>query len=82
MEYYSFYFDLLFSKTRQYLRCNLLFDLIGHFGLLKDVNISFFLSSSSICLCNPHMFVCIAMQIHLGMFYSLKTLLYFDWLHS
>ena len=27
-----------------HLRCNLLFGLIGHFGLLKDVNISFFLS--------------------------------------
>ena len=26
-------FYLLFSKTRQHLRCNLLFDLIGHFGL-------------------------------------------------
>ena len=25
-------------------RCNLLFGLIGHFGLLKDVNVSFFLS--------------------------------------
>ena len=39
--------DLLFSKTRQHLRCNLLFGLIGHFGLLKDVNISFFLSTLS-----------------------------------
>ena len=28
---------------RQHLRCNLLFGLIGHFGLLKDVNISFVL---------------------------------------
>ena len=30
---------------RQHLRCNLLFGLIGHFGLLKDIIISFFLSS-------------------------------------
>ena len=29
---------------RQHLRCNLLFGLIGHFGLLKEDNISFFLS--------------------------------------
>ena len=36
--------DFLFSKTRQHLRCNLLFGLIGHFSLLQDVNISFFLS--------------------------------------
>ena len=41
---FLFYFDLLFSKTRQHLRCNLLLGLIGHFGLLKGVNISFFLS--------------------------------------
>ena len=34
---------MLFAKKRQQLRCNLLFGLIGHFGLLKDVNISFFL---------------------------------------
>ena len=32
---------------RQHLRCNLLFGVIGHFGLLKDV-ISFFLSSQKI----------------------------------
>ena len=37
--YFDFDFDLI-SKTR----CNLLFRLIGHSGLLKDVNISFFLS--------------------------------------
>ena len=41
---FSFFF--LFSKTRQHLRCNLLFGLIGHFGLLKDINICFFLSIS------------------------------------
>ena len=34
----------MFSKTRQHLKCNLLFGLRGHFGLLKNVNISFFLS--------------------------------------
>ena len=34
----------MFSKTRQHLRCNVLFGLIGHFGLLKDVDNSFFLS--------------------------------------
>ena len=38
------YFDL-FSKKRQHSLCNLLFGLIGHFGILKDINISFFLSS-------------------------------------
>ena len=38
---FTYFFDLLFSKTRQHLRCNLLFGLIGHFGLLKDLNISF-----------------------------------------
>ena len=38
------YFDLLLSKMRQHLPCNLFFGLIGHFRLLKDVNISFFLS--------------------------------------
>ena len=37
-------YNLLFSKTRQRVRHNLLFGLIGYFGLLKDVNISFFLS--------------------------------------
>ena len=37
-----YFFYLLFSKTKQPLRCNLLFGLIGHFGLLKGVNISFF----------------------------------------
>ena len=42
---FSFFFNLLFSKRRQHLRCNLLFGLIGHFGLLQDVNISFILSS-------------------------------------
>ena len=42
--YFFDFFDLLFSKTRQHSRCNLLFGLIGHFGLLKDVSISFFLS--------------------------------------
>ena len=35
----SLYFGLLFSKTRHHLRCNLLFGLIGHVGLLKDVKI-------------------------------------------
>ena len=35
-------FDLLFSNTRHHLRCNHLFDLTGHFGILKDVNISSF----------------------------------------
>ena len=44
MEYYVLIFDLLFLKTRQHLRCNLLFGLIGHCGPLKDVNISFFVS--------------------------------------
>ena len=38
------YLFLSFSLTLTLLRCNLLFGLIGHFGLLKDVNISFFLS--------------------------------------
>ena len=37
---------MLFSKTSQHLRCNLLFGLIGHFGLLQGINISFFLSFS------------------------------------
>ena len=45
----------MFSKTRQHLRYNLLFGLIGHFGLLKDVNISFFLlyiqTYASSCFC-------------------------------
>ena len=41
---YLFYFDLLFSKMRQHFRCYLLFGFIGRFGLLKDINISFFLS--------------------------------------
>ena len=41
----NIYFGLLFSKTRQHLRCNLLFGLISYFGLLKDANISFFLSN-------------------------------------
>ena len=41
---YYYYYYLLFSKTRQHLRCYLLFGLIGHFGLLQDVNISSFLS--------------------------------------
>ena len=41
---FTYFLDLLFSKTRQHLRCNLLFGLIGHFGLSQDVNISFFLS--------------------------------------
>ena len=39
-----FTFDLLFPKTRQHLRCNFLFVLIGDFGILKDINISFFLA--------------------------------------
>ena len=39
---FTYFFDLLFSKTRQH-SSNLLFGLIGHFGLLKDVSISFFL---------------------------------------
>ena len=34
---------------RKHLRCNLLFGLIGHFGLLKDVNISFFLCERLSC---------------------------------
>ena len=42
---FTYFFDLLFSKTRQHLRCNLLFGLIGHFGLLQYVNIFFFLLS-------------------------------------
>ena len=43
-EYYLLLlFYLLFSKRRQHLRCNLLFGLICHFDLLKDINISFFL---------------------------------------
>ena len=41
------YFFGLFSKTGQHLTCNLLFGGIGHFGLLKDVNISFFLSPAT-----------------------------------
>ena len=41
----NIYFVLLFSKMRQHFRCNLLFGLTGHFGLLKDVNFSFFLAS-------------------------------------
>ena len=49
--YFYLFIDLLFSKMRQHLRCNLLFCLIGHFGLLKDVNISFFLSF--FLYCNP-----------------------------
>ena len=32
---FTYFFDLLFSKTRQHLRCNLLFGLIGHFGLKR-----------------------------------------------
>ena len=39
------FFDLLFSKRRQHLRCNFLFGFTGHFRLLQDVNISYFLSS-------------------------------------
>ena len=41
LQHYMFtyiYFDLFFSK----IRCNLLFGLKGHFGLLKDVSIAFF----------------------------------------
>ena len=41
---FTYFFDLLFSKTRQYLRCNLLCGLRCHFGLLKDVLISYFCS--------------------------------------
>ena len=52
---FSYFFDLLFSKTTQRLRCNLLFGFIGHFGLLKDINISFFLLSFFLqCIsCHP-----------------------------
>ena len=41
----NIYFGFLFPKTRQHLRFNLLFGPKGHFGLLKDINISFFLHS-------------------------------------
>ena len=33
------YFGFQFSKMRQHFRCNLLFGLIGHFGLLKYGNL-------------------------------------------
>ena len=38
----------MFSTTRQHLRCTLLFDLIGHFVLLIDVYISFFVSAINV----------------------------------
>ena len=50
----------MFSKTRKHLRCNLLFGLIGHSGLLKDVNISFFLSFFSIF--SLSLFIILALQ--------------------
>ena len=31
------------QRWKNIVKCNLLFDLIGHFGILKDVNIAFFL---------------------------------------
>ena len=40
----------MFSKTRQHLWCNLLFGLIGHFGLLKDVTFVFLSLSLSLCV--------------------------------
>ena len=40
----SYYF-FVYLKMRQHLERGLLFGLIGHFGLLKEVNISFFLSA-------------------------------------
>ena len=38
------YFGLFFSKTRRHLRHQFDFCFTGHFGLIKDVNVSFFLS--------------------------------------
>ena len=46
----NIYFGSLFSKTRQHLRCNLVFGLTVHFGLLIDVNMSFFLSTKFLSL--------------------------------
>ena len=42
------YFDYLFSTTRQHLRCILLFEVIGHFVLLINVYISFFVSAINV----------------------------------
>ena len=44
------------------LRCNRLFGIIGHFGLLKDVNISFFLSSCTSTSMPRGMSYCTSMQ--------------------
>ena len=33
------------KSNARHLRCNLLFGIVGHFALLEDVNISFFLST-------------------------------------
>ena len=46
------------------MRCNLLFVLIGHFGLLKDVNIPFFLSFSTLSVC-AYMCVYIYIRTHM-----------------
>ena len=40
----SLFWFFVFKRREQIVRCNLLFTLIGHLGLLKDVHIYFFLS--------------------------------------
>ena len=48
VQQHLFYFDLLFTKTRQHLRRNLLFGLIEQFGHLEDGNTSVFLIVQSV----------------------------------
>ena len=70
---FLFFFDLLFSRTRQHLRCNLLFGLIRHFGLLKDINISFFLSLSLSLQSNHKFFTVILVWFCIILFSAINT---------
>ena len=69
----NIYFGLLFSLTRQHLRCNLLFGLIRHFGLLKDINISFFLSLSLSLQSNHKFFTVILVWFCIILFSAINT---------